>query len=501
MTTGQTFPVTGSLHRTVFRNYCLSIDSNPKGNDSVKIRLKLLLATLTVTIATLTINAQERPYPQNFKYPYGYIPQTFKLTTFDRWYARYKAQSSLLQSCNGGIRTSSGSADTTKVESMGWAMIIAAYMGDKETFDGLLTYYKSKRQGHGMMAWLTSCNGIYNAGSASDGDLDAAFALVVATWQWGGSYKTEANNVISACKKLITNCNGTSTLYGGISGNNGYGGCQQTDLSYYTPAFFREFAEFSGDNAWTKLADDTYTLLNAGANGSTGLVPDWQQSNGSAANGYEHNYKFDACRVPWRIALDYLWNGNEKAHTWCKKISDWAYKTGPRNIKDGYNLDGTVTGSNHSMSFLGGFAVAAMCNTQQIADDFADEVGRMQWDSYWYHAYLGTCYMLAMSGNMWNMKLKDKQDTTVSVGGRRNGMTSTGVVSIGHSADRVLTVSGVTSGSSVSLATLDGKNIVRNRTVSGTCVSLDVSSVGKGCYVLTVRKADAGSVSRMVSVY
>jgi hypothetical protein len=56
---------------------------------------------------------------------------------------------------------------------------------------------------------------------------------------------------------------------------------------------------------------------------------------------------------PGEIALDYLWNGNEKAKAWCTTISNWANKIGPKNIKDGYNLDRSVTGTNHNMSFVG----------------------------------------------------------------------------------------------------------------------------------------------------
>jgi hypothetical protein len=74
---------------------------------------------------------------------------------------------------------------------------------------------------------------------------------------------------------------------------------------------------------WVKLADDTYTILNANANATTGLVSDRQNVTGAATGGYG-NYGDDACRTPWRITLDYLWNGNEKAKDWCIKISNFA---------------------------------------------------------------------------------------------------------------------------------------------------------------------------------
>jgi endoglucanase len=453
---------------------------------------KFLNAVLAISLMIGLAIGQERPFPQNFKYPHGFLPKTFKTANLETWYSKYKSQNGLLIECNGGIRTGSEDAGTTKVESMGWAMIIAAYMGDKTTFDGLYKFYKSKLKGHGMMDWKVSCSGGGDGGSASDGDLDVAFSLVVASWQWGGSYKDEAVKTITTVKKLITQCSGTSVLYGGYgSGGSPYGGCDQTDISYYFPAFFRAFAEITGDAAWTKLADDTYTVLNNNANSSTGLVPDWHKWNGGAAsNGANHTYKYDACRVPWRIAIDYLWNGNEKALAWCKKISDWAFKIGPKNIKDGYNLDGSSIGQYHNMSYVGGFAVAAMCNSQEIADAFGTEVASMPFDTYWYHAFLGTCYMLTMTGNLWHPNIKEKQTDITPVADGRNGLspvTSSGSVTVTNRANRELLITGIGKANAVNLTTLSGRQVKQTTAITEAGASLDISSIRRGCYILTIR--------------
>jgi hypothetical protein len=52
------------------------------------------------------------------------------------------------------------------------------------------------------------------------------------------------------------------------------------------------------------------------------------------------------------------------------------------------------------MAAVGSFAIAAMTNTQEIADAFVGEAVRLR-DDYWYSSYLGNLYLLAMSGNMW----------------------------------------------------------------------------------------------------
>lgn len=452
---------------------------------------------LLLCFITATLFSQERPFPQDFKYAYGYMPTTFKTSNLESWYKSYKQQNNLLIECNGGIRTGCEENGVTKVESMGWAMIIAAYMADKSDFDGLYKFYKDKRQGHGMMAWKTNCNGVVDGGSASDGDLDVAFSLVVATWQWGDEYRSAAEKEINTVKKLITNCSGTSVLYGGFGGNSGYGGCNQTDISYYTPAFFRYFAEFTDDDGWIKLADDTYTVLDNAANDNTGLVPNWHTLAGGQSSMGQFYYGFDACRVPWRIALDYLWNGNEKAKAWCTKISNWANKIGPNKIVDGYNLDGSSTGRYHNMSYVGGFAVAAMCNSQEVADAFGSEIASMRFDSYWYHAFLGTCYMLAMTGNMWNSDM-----TATSSTPRANIAKPAAAETVRMLSTRNLAVSGLSRGSTVTLTSLSGQLVQRSANVPGTEAVMNLSSVKNGCYLVSITGGNGSLLrSEVVSVY
>jgi hypothetical protein len=260
-------------------------------------------------------------------------------------------------------------------------------------------------------------------------------------------------------------------------------------MSYHTAAFFRCFAEFTGDQAWEILADDSYTLLNNGANKTTGLVPDWQSlAGGNASGGRNHSYGFDACRVPWRVALDYLWNGNEKAKAWCTTISNWANKIGPQNIKDGYTLEGSSTGRYHNMSYVGGFAVAAMCNSQEVADAFGTEVARMNFDNYWYHGFLGNCYMLAMTGNMWNKKVADSS-TSIRNGGEIRRLKNSGAIAINCVSGNALSITGLPAGNTVHLTTLRGELVMRVSAGAQSHLTMDISSVKSGCYFVAILDA------------
>jgi endoglucanase len=439
------------------------------------------------------ISAQEYPFPQNVTYPYGYMPATFSTEDYEEWYSGFMS-GNFLQSCNGGVapRTDNG----TKVEAMGWAMILTAYMGDKENFDGLYAFYKSKIQSHGMMAWLTSCNGVSDGGSASDGDLDVAFSLCVAAWQWGDSYREEAIKVINTVEKLITQCgNGVSVLYPGFGGGSPYGGCNETDISYYTPAFFRVFAEFTDNDAWEKLADDTYIVLNNGANDQTGLVPDWQTWEGGRCSR-NYSFAYDACRVPWRITLDYLWNGNEEAKKWCTTIAGWANEKGPANIGSTYNLDGSGGGGRAGMAFLGSHAVATMAHSQEAADAFGKQVAGTRYDNYWYNAYLGNMYMLTLSGNMWRPGLTGTKRYANGNNAWKNAIT------LQNHRNGELVLSGIEKGYNVSLVTLDGKQALHLISGDEKYTSIDITSLKKGCYVLSVRNREGiGLKGRIVSIF
>lgn len=349
---------------------------------------------------------EKYPFPQRVDYPYGLqsaeISSDYVKSWYDSWSANY------LQACGANTRPGVDPLSMSVVEAQGFAMVAAAYMGDRSTLDSLYAFYQTKltASGCGLMGWKHSCDGFEDQGSATDGDIDVASGLIVAHWQWpDAGYDDKARSVISNLRQMIANCGGTSALYPGCSGGSPWGGCNETDASYYSPAFFRYFAEISGDSAWTKLADDTHVVRDAAANPSTGLVPDWQSVSGTAGAGSRKGYfSFDAIRTPYKHALDYIWNGNEPARAWCEKITTWAHGVGVENIRDGYQLNGSVEGSNHNLATVGSMAVCAMANTQTVLDDFVAESVTLP-DDYWYSGYLGNLYLLAMSGNMWNPDL------------------------------------------------------------------------------------------------
>jgi hypothetical protein len=74
--------------------------------------------------------------------------------------------------------------------------------------------------------------------------------------------------------------------------------------------------------------------------------------------------------MPWRIAMDYCFNGDPRAKTYLMKIGGFfnAISGGAANIGDGYSPAGQQTSGNHNMAFIGPAGVAGMAGYQTLLD-------------------------------------------------------------------------------------------------------------------------------------
>jgi endo-1,4-beta-D-glucanase Y len=467
---------------------------------------KYLLCLISIFAAIINLNAQNAqnepkyPFPQNVRYLHGNMTDVISNDFVKNWYDNWKKK--YLQRCNNSVRPGVDPLSKSLVEAQGFAMVAVAYMGDKALFDSLYTYYKSKQtnEGCGLMGWkVNGCDNHEDRGSATDGDIDVACALIVADWQWpNAGYRDKAKALITTLKRMIVTCGDKLAVYPGCAGGRPWGGCDETDISYYTPAFFRYFAEVSGDKDWAKLADDTHLIRDAAANSSTGLVPDWQSVGGRAGAGSRKGYfSFDAIRAPYKQSMDFIWHGNEKAEAWAKKLTTWAHGYGVKKIVDGFNLNGTSAGSNHNMAAVGSMAVAAMANTQEVLDAFAKEVITLR-DDYWYSGYLGNLYLLALTGNMWTPEIIEAQEDIIRLKGKPAHMVQ---LKITRKINRSLVISGIPQNCTVSLTSLSGKKAFSASTTDRN-TTVNINSLQGGCYVLTLHDQQGKKLEgRMIPVY
>ncbi|MDD6269226.1 MAG: glycosyl hydrolase family 8, partial [Oscillospiraceae bacterium] len=247
----------------------------------------------------------------------------------------------------------------TVSEAHGYGMLIASSMSEydsesKDIFDGMYRYYRAHLSeiGPNLMAWQQSDNGsaiINSSGSdsATDGDMDIAYALLMADNIWGSdgdiNYRQAAVDIINDIMTYEVNQNDWilwlgDWVYTSDKEDKYYSATRSSDfIMQYMPVF----AEASGDKRWLTLYENTYSIINKITDEyGTGILPDFiikESSTGefipAPANFLESendgNFYYNACRTPWRISMDYLVNGNADAKKFADKINDFIIsKTG-----------------------------------------------------------------------------------------------------------------------------------------------------------------------------
>jgi endo-1,4-beta-D-glucanase Y len=257
-----------------------------------------------------------------------------------------------------------GSPGNVVSEGIGYGMLLSALNGDKTLFDGLWKFYTDHLDNDGLMNWsLGICDAPGNnmANAATDADLDAAMGLVMANTRWGG-YASAAAGLIAKIKQYETaNCNGMDVLLPG----DAWGGCKANTVnpSYFAPGYYRVFATIDTANAafWTQLAADSYTWLAGYQAKMNGLVPETADLSGNPYGGTStSSYGYNACRTPWRVAVDYLWNCTPAAKTFLDNVSTFV---------DAQGGVGSVPFDKNS-AFLGAFALSGMAVSQTKLDTY-----------------------------------------------------------------------------------------------------------------------------------
>jgi endo-1,4-beta-D-glucanase Y len=146
-----------------------------------KIFLLIFLASSTLAFS------QAQPFPANKKYLNGLMAATKNSQDVLNSYATWKTN--FVEQCsNGRYRVKFDDRSQTVSEGIGYGMLLSAYMGDKTLFDGFWLYYKANVNGNGVMNWkINGCFEAIGQNGATDAELDVAFALIVADYQWAST--------------------------------------------------------------------------------------------------------------------------------------------------------------------------------------------------------------------------------------------------------------------------------------------------------------------------
>jgi endo-1,4-beta-D-glucanase Y len=398
----------------------------------------LWLGASSLTIAQInTPNNAVVPFNSNPKYDYGIMPTN--LPTSGQYGKSQEAANAYLEwktayseNCgNGSIRIKFDDPSRTVSEGIAYGMVLAAYAADKAYFDALWKFYKDKSQSRGgMMHWrYNGCNSNDGNGSATDADLDAAFALYIASNQWPSttSYLSEANTLIGKIKGNDMSSDG-QTLNGDSWGNT-----DSRNPSYQSPAYYKLFATKDGGNAtfWNNSAvNASYSLLTANAHPTTGLVSDWARSNGAIDNGQSGlgtastpGYGYDACRSPFRMAMDVFWYNETRANGFCNKMAAYANGRGATGVGGPVNPNGTnYNGFAHNATFVSTYAMAVMGSSSTYQNlmntlytetvNVKDPIQNSSLSGY-YGNTLRVLSLFMMTGNFWKYGYSSVQEINI----------------------------------------------------------------------------------------
>lgn len=362
-----------------------------------------LAVTLLITSCYINTQAQNKPFPQAINYPNCIKPNnatqaamnTSVASYYDYWKAQYLKNN--LSSLPGGYYIKgdiTGSADGYKPlgssEGQGYGMVIVALMAGHDPnartiYDGLFKTaraYKSSANNN-LMGWVVADNknaqGHFD--SATDGDVDIAYSLILAHYQWGSN---GAINYLAEAKKMITN----GLKVSNVTSNNRLNlgdwddkNALNTRPSDWMLSHMRAFYQETNDNTWLNVINNLYNVYDqftAKYSPATGLISDFVVKNPPepAPRNYldefpeTNEYNYNACRVPLRIVMDYAFYGNTKALNISNKLVNWIkQKTAgnPTSIIDGYKLDGGNTGSGQEAVFIGPLVAASVVNSANQA--------------------------------------------------------------------------------------------------------------------------------------
>jgi endo-1,4-beta-D-glucanase Y len=399
-----------------------------------------LIAAFILPAGLLSAQTAIKPFPQHVQYRNGVIKPSHVSqqqmddsvrSFYNTWKERYINDDAGEGQYYVWVEGSVGNKKCVS-EGQGYGMIIVALMAGydtaaQKTYDGLFRYYKlhpSKNSPH-LMAWAQTASFKDADGtSAADGDIDIAYSLLLADAQWGSkgsiNYKEEGLSMISAVMQQEINPGTFSVLLSNAvePESEDYYDMRSSD---FMPAHFRVFSNETKDKRWDKVIDANYKLfsfLQKKYSADAGFLSDFilhintapvPANPGYLESKYDGHYNYNACRVPWRVASDYIVYGDKRSKDIVEKINKWIRETtenNPDNISAGYTLAGDdIKKRNYeAMSFIASFAVAAMVDTKNQAwlNKLWDYIVSFDIDQFdYYDNSIKMFNLIILSGNYW----------------------------------------------------------------------------------------------------
>lgn len=386
------------------------------------------------------------PFPQSVEYPNGLKPTNYNQVaqnkevqeTWENYRDTYFTQTDTWANGEWRVSRVNEGGDTVS-EAVAYGMLFCVMMDNAENntrplFDGLYNYYLRRLNSNGLMNWHIDppVSGVLedpytvDIADASDADQDVALALVFADRQWGSTdgipYFDQAKIIINRLEQKICRANSYDLFQTGSKAD----GNEWQNISYYSPAWYRVFANVTGSNYWVNSVipscyGEIGHFYDNNAYDARGLVPEYHDPyDYSEATGFanrppnSYDYTYNACRIAWRIGTDFLWygtNNDDLAYYSSYAIAEFMEDTTadePRDITTYSIPDGAQQTYYNVLTFTAPVGVAAMVSSSfnswrnHIYTDLATYYQGSQHEAY-YARSLQLLSLLTMTGNFPNL--------------------------------------------------------------------------------------------------
>jgi endoglucanase len=258
-------------------------------------------------------------------------------------------------------------------EGQAYGMLLAAATGDSQRFDSIWGWTKANlRRQDGLLSFLWRDGRVQDPQAASDADLDATRALLVASCRFHRpSLRQEG---LQLAKTIINeetaSVNGNLVLTAGPWATHAP---QTVNPSYFSPATFADLQAATGDGRWGSLAASSRSITSALMQPPSRLPPDWAKLQGTkpvpisppSSPGTPPEFGFDAVRTLIRMAEDPNPAGQRIA------AGAWPVFEGqdPNTLAVEHHLDGKPAGNTRNPVVLVSAAAAAGAAGQPAARD------------------------------------------------------------------------------------------------------------------------------------
>jgi len=385
------------------------------------ISLSVLVSTATPAAAA----GESHPFPTHVTYKTGVLPSASPADRdaavkkqYDSWKKAY-----LRSACGGYLVYATDDAPNkgTVSEAQGYGMNIVPLMAGYDTsakaeFDGLWKVVQDHRDSKGMMQWELDGKSCKYADSgtpdsATDGDLDVGYGLVLADKQWGG-YTAAAKDWLAK-------------FYAADVAPDGHLKCEDdgpntdTRPSDFMLDHLRAFAAYDTAHDWNKVITRTEAVIQeftAAYSPTANLLSDFVVNANTtgpkpAPANYQENQPdnivgYNSVRVPWHMGADALVYGSSVALTVAKKESaSYKAKSGgnPAKIYPHTKLDGTPTNTGDQSEVASDpVGVAAMAAGDQAwTDALWNYLATNPFEDTYYGETVKMLVYLVMAGDYW----------------------------------------------------------------------------------------------------